>query len=109
MNDPLPRDEARRAVRLASILVLVLCVAGIVGVRVIAKYELWRRSIFYEQFAAIEPPAIAILAVFAIIVLVLATRAPAVDSIGDPGETFPLAEPVLRSGSDVGLRVTSAA
>jgi hypothetical protein len=70
------RDDARRAIRLAAILTLVLCVAGAIGIRLVAKYGLWRRGLFYEQFAAIEAPGIAIVAAFAIAVLVLLARPP---------------------------------
>ena len=64
-------------------LVLVLCIAGIVGMKAIARRELWRVSLFYDQFVAIEPPGIAILAIFAFAVLVLLTR-PAADDDADP-------------------------
>jgi hypothetical protein len=61
------------------VLVLVLCIAGVVGMKVIAKRELWRQSLFYDQFVAIEPSGIAIIAAFAFAVLALLTKPAAED------------------------------
>jgi hypothetical protein len=61
----------RRAVRLASIATLTLMVCGAIAIPSVKSLSLRYYSLFYEQYAAIEGPALAIVAVFAIATLVL--------------------------------------
>jgi hypothetical protein len=77
---------ARRGVGLSSIVVLLLVVAATVAIRLIDRHWLSRNSLFYEQFATIEPAGLAILAAFAIAVLILLRRPP---SVAEPLETAP--------------------
>jgi hypothetical protein len=69
-------DETRRAVRLAAFCVLGLVTSGFLCIRIIHKQGLWANSLFYSQFASIEPPALIVLALFAIAVLLLLRRPP---------------------------------
>src|SRR4051812_31385147 len=77
---PSATDAARRAVRLSAVVVLLLVTAGGFAIYLIRRGSLERNSMFYEQFAAIEWPGLALLAAFAIAVLVLLRR-DSIDSV----------------------------
>ncbi|HXT16738.1 MAG TPA: hypothetical protein VN706_13955 [Gemmatimonadaceae bacterium] len=68
--------EARSWIRLASFATLVLCVAGFVAIPDSNRHLLQYRSLFYEQFARFEPPALVLIAAFAVAALILSFRAP---------------------------------
>lgn len=63
---------ARREVILACGAVLVLLGAGILATAAATKHELKYWSLFFDQFAAMEPPAMAIVALFTVAVLLVA-------------------------------------
>lgn len=67
-------DDVRRTVRFAALLTLLLCVTGLAGLWLIPKLELWRRSMFFEHFAANEGFGIAVLALGAIATFIMARR-----------------------------------
>jgi hypothetical protein len=67
-------EETARTIRLASILTLVVCGAGLLSILSVNKIGLWMVSLFYDQFIRIEPPAIAVIAIFAIVVYRMAGR-----------------------------------
>lgn len=72
----------RRAIGLSSVVVLLLVATAATVIRIIGQQELWRNSLFYEQFAAIEPSGLAILAAFAVALLVLLRfQPPAADRV----------------------------
>src|SRR4051812_16111249 len=74
-----------RAIRLAAALTLAVCAAGVLGIQAVNKLGLWMTSLFYEQFVSIEPPSIALLALFTAAVF-MATRTVARD--GDPSQAL---------------------
>jgi hypothetical protein len=65
----------QRAPTVASLVTLALIAAGALTVPLIYKYDLKYVSIFYEQFARIEPPALLLVALFAGAIIWLARRA----------------------------------
>jgi hypothetical protein len=73
-------DDARGSVRFAAVLTLLLCVAGVAGIWVVGRMQLWRRSMFFEHFAANEGFGIAVLAVGAGVLWAIADRAPRDDT-----------------------------
>ena len=73
--------QARRAVGLSAIVILLLGAAGMFAVPVIKRGWLERKSLFYQQFAAFEPAGMAILAVFAVAVLLMLRQRPQRDEI----------------------------
>jgi hypothetical protein len=66
------RGSARRALFIAAASASTIVLAGALAIPAVAKHQLKHRSLFYEQFARIEAPALAIIALFAIVVVVLA-------------------------------------
>jgi hypothetical protein len=74
-NDIESVDETRRTIRFAAILTLLLCAAGVGFIWLVERFELWRRSMFFEHFAANEGAGIAIMAVAAIALFIAARRA----------------------------------
>src|SRR4051812_19019008 len=74
-------NEPRRALRTACIALLGLVLAGLVAARMVAKPPFPGMSLFYEQFARIEPASLLLLAVFLIVVLLL--RRGEVDATSD--------------------------
>src|ERR1043166_903302 len=75
-------DETRRAVRLAAFCVLGLVLAGFVCIWIIRQQMLWANGMFYAQFISIEPPALVILASFALAVLWMLRRPPGAEVVG---------------------------
>lgn len=69
-----PAAHDRTAVSLGALVTLTCIVSGFIAVPAVAQYNLQTLSIFYEQFARIEPPALLLLALFAVVVLILALR-----------------------------------
>jgi len=68
-------DDARRSTRLAALLTLLLCVAGVAGIWIVKRLELWRRSMFFEHFTTNEGFGIAVLGGTAIVVWMMSARA----------------------------------
>src|SRR4051812_40213848 len=64
----------RRALIVASLVTLALLAAGALTIPLIHRYDLKNVSIFYEQFAAIEPPVLLLVAGFAGAMIWAATR-----------------------------------
>ena len=87
-NDIEHVDETRRTIRFAAILTLLLCIAGVGFIWLVGRFELWRRSMFFEHFASNEGPGIAIMAIAAIALLSVTRLAPS-DQRG--GESLPFA------------------
>ncbi len=77
MLDRPPNASAdQRAPAVAALVTLALLAAGALTIPLIHRYDLRYVSIFYEQFASIEPPALLLVALFAFAILWLARRAP---------------------------------
>src|SRR5947207_15157142 len=87
--------DSRKAVRVAALAVLGLCVAGALAIPTAASPRLVDRSIFYEQFAKIEAPGLAIVAAFACAVLLLLRSAPEERDADEPWYVDPRAIWVL--------------
>ncbi|HEY4217812.1 MAG TPA: hypothetical protein VGM67_11790 [Gemmatimonadaceae bacterium] len=63
-------DKDRSAVRLGALITLACAVSGAIAIPVVTRFGLSRLSIFYEQFARIEPPVLVLVTLFAIAALV---------------------------------------
>jgi len=63
-------ERDRSAVGLAALVTLTCALSGAIAIPLVARFGLARLSIFYEQFARIEPPALALVGVFAIAALI---------------------------------------
>ncbi|MEO6877980.1 MAG: hypothetical protein ABI205_05825, partial [Gemmatimonadaceae bacterium] len=51
-------DHDRSAVRLAALITLTCAISGAIAIPLVASFNLPHVSLFYEQFARIEPPAL---------------------------------------------------
>src|SRR4051812_7655197 len=71
---PANGTSERRALIVASLVTLAFLAAGALTIPLIHRYDLKNVSIFYEQFAAIEPPVLLLVAVFAGAMIWAATR-----------------------------------
>jgi hypothetical protein len=63
-------ERDRSAVRLAALVTLTCAISGAIAIPLVARFGLARLSIFYEQFARIEPPALVLVALFAVAALI---------------------------------------
>jgi hypothetical protein len=64
------RADAVRTLRIAALATITVVVAGALAIPVVLRDNLKEKSLFYEQFARIEGPALALVALFAIATLV---------------------------------------
>ena len=71
-EQPANASPEQRAVTFAGLVTLALLAAGALTIPLIYRYDLKYVSIFYEQFARIEPPALLLVAMFACAMIWLA-------------------------------------
>ena len=67
-------DRDRSAIRLAALITLTFAASGAIAIPSVQAYGLHSYSLFYEQFARIEPAALAMVALFAFAILILVAR-----------------------------------
>jgi hypothetical protein len=64
-------QDATKNLRSAALAVITIVVAGALTIPVVLRDNLKEKSLFYEQFSHIEAPALALVALFAIVTLIL--------------------------------------
>src|SRR5476651_626503 len=65
------RTAPQRTLRVAALAALTVVVAGALTIPIVIRDDLKETSLFYEQFARIEGPALALVAIFAIATLIV--------------------------------------
>jgi hypothetical protein len=83
LEQPPDANAERRVVTVAALVTLVLIAAGALTIPLIYRYDLKNVSIFYEQFARIEPPALLLVGMFACAMIWLARRRRRTDGVAD--------------------------